>query len=435
MTNSTFHLHNTIYIGMDVHKESFTLCCYTLEDKQCWGGTKIDANFNLVLKYVQRAKEFYDLNAKVVCGYEAGCLGYSLQRFLTKHGIECIILAPSTMETAPKARKLKTDKRDAEVIARCLAMDSYKPVFIPTEQDEEIKRFVRMREDHQKLAKSLKQEINAFCLSHGYRFTAGKNHWTQKHMDWLQELQLSKIDRETLDTYLLSLGHLNETLNRLDKRIEEFAQMDAYREKVQRLCCFIGVKVYTALAIAVEIGDFERFANAKHFASYVGLVPGEHSSDKSITRLGITKAGNAHVRRLLVESAQHYSRGKTGQKSADLKKRQALCSPKDVAYADRCNERLREKSSRMRWTNKNYNVSKTAIARELACFMWGMVTEHHERGGAATITKEANNVKAATLAFRGRPLSLCPKKEVSPEPPSRKKGRGAAKRKQPNDKT
>lgn len=428
MKTNTSHIRDTIFIGMDVHKDSYTLCCHTIADNRYWGHTKMDANPNLILNYVKKAKEFFDLDAHVVCGYEAGCLGYSLQRFLAKYGIECVILAPSTMKKSSNERRLKTDKRDAESIASCLAMDGYKPVFVPTEYDEEVKRFIRMREDHLKIAKALKQEISAFCLSHGYRYTGGKNYWTQKHMEWLKKLSFSPLDRETLDTYLLSLQHLSETVERLDKRIEEFAQMDVYREKVEKLCCFIGVKVYTALAILVEIGDFERFANAENFASYVGLVPGEYTSDSSVKRLGITKAGNTHVRRLLTESSQSYSRGKVGAKSADLKRRQGKCSPKDVAYADRCNERLRRKCQKMQHTNKHFNVAKTAVARELACFMWGMLTGHHERGQVSENHEVTETICVTKPSDRGRPLSFGQKKEVSPEPPSRKKGRGVTKR-------
>lgn len=424
MRHSTSLIQNTIFIGMDVHKDSYTLCCYTIADNRYWGHLRMEAKPELILSYIDRAKEFYDVDANVVCGYEAGCLGYNLQRFLAKKGISCVILAPSTMKKSSNERKLKTDKRDAETIASCLAMNGYKPVFVPTKQDEEIKCFIRMREDHVKLAKALKQEINAFCLSQGKRYSEGKHYWTQTHMDWLNNLPLSPIDRETLDTYLLSLARLNETLQRLDKRIEEFAQLDAYRENVKKLCCFIGVRVYTAMAIIVEIGDFQRFGKAENFAAYVGLVPGEHSSDKSVLHLSITKAGNSHVRRLITESSQCYSRGKPGFKSAVLKKRQANCTDADVAYADRCNERLRRKCQRMKMCNKPFNVAKTAVARELACFIWGMITGHHNRSVSTEATFTADTLDSHQAGTRGRPLSFGQKKEVSPVPPSRKKGRG-----------
>ena len=433
MKTNTNRFENTIFIGMDVHKESISLCCYTPHDDRCWGHTKIDAKFELVLKYILNISEVYGLKGRkrleIVCGYEAGCTGFSLQRYLNQYNIPCFIMAPSTMAVSPKSRKQKNDRRDSEVIARCLGHNAYKPVFTPTEKDEEIKQFVRMREDQQKLAKSIKQEINAFCLRLGKRYEGGKNRWTQNHFKWLHDLKLSEINRETLNEYLLTLGHLLETLKRLEKRIEEFAQLDEYRDNVRSLCCFLGVNVYTALSIIVEIGDFNRFGCADNFAAYIGLVPGEHSSSNNVNRLGITKAGNAHVRRLLVESAQSYGRGRVGQKSAALKKRQEGCDAKDIAYADRCNERLRRKYYQLQARGKMINVTKTAIARELACFIWGMVTKHHEPHDSNNKDYSPKTDIVVKQQSRGEPFSLLSKKKVSPEPPSQKKPRGASKRK------
>lgn len=135
------------------------------------------------------------------------------------------------------------------------------------------------------------------------------------------------------------------------------------------------MKTQTALSTIVEVGDFKRFASAQHFASYLGLVPGEDSSGDSQNKLGITKAGNSHVRTLLVEAAQSYTRGQAGYKSKTLKERQYGNTADVIAYADKANERLRRKYYHMvLCKNKKANVAKTAIARELACFMWGMMT-------------------------------------------------------------
>ena len=162
----------------------------------------------------------------------------------------------------------------------------------------------------------------------------------------------------------------------MDRRIEELASKDEYKESVKKLCCFIGVQTHTALSVLVEVGDFKRFATADKFASYLGLVPGEDSSGDEKTRLGITKAGNRHVRQLLTESSQTYSRGQIGHKSKALKARQAGNLPQVIAYADKANERLRRKYYKMvLGKSKKHNVAKTAIARELACFMWGMMTD------------------------------------------------------------
>ena len=162
----------------------------------------------------------------------------------------------------------------------------------------------------------------------------------------------------------------------MDKRIGELALLEGYREAVKKLCCFIGVKTHTALSVLVGVGDFKRFASAKNFASYLGLVPGENSSGENQTRLDITKAGNRHIRLLLTEASQCYARGKIGFKSKELKSRQSGNTPEIIASADKANERLRRRYYKMVLGScKKHNVAKTAIARELACFMWGMMTD------------------------------------------------------------
>ena len=236
-----------------------------------------------------------------------------------------------------------------------------------------MKEYIRMRNDLKAELKRIKQQTLAFCQRHGLKYTLTKSPWTQAHLKWLQSLQLEGLYQETLDEYLLHLNQLTEKLERMDKRIEEMSNLETYRESVDRLTCFMGVKRLSALAVMVEVGDFKRFATAQHFASYLGLVPGEDSSGGGQNRLGITKAGNTHVRKILIEAAQSYGRGKIGYKSAVLKARQQGNPSQIIAYADRANERLRRKYYSMLFRGKKANVAKTAIARELACFFWGML--------------------------------------------------------------
>ena len=225
--------HNTLFVGMDVHKESFTLCCYCAETEKFFKIQKISPDSSLVIKYLKSAKEYYDVNAHVVCGYEAGCLGYSLYRELSAAGVECIILAPSTIPVEKGKKRIKTDKRDAMNIAKCLANNTYKPVHIPTEETEEIKEFIRMRNDHKLALKRIKQQINAFCLRHKLHYIAGRHKWTQTHLNWLRKLELDKMQREILDEYMQTLNYLIERIERLDKRIEEISQSPEYKEKVK----------------------------------------------------------------------------------------------------------------------------------------------------------------------------------------------------------
>jgi transposase len=368
--------YNTVYVGMDVHKESFSLCTFTIEEDKASHHQRTDADFKNVLKYLEYLRTIYGDNVNFVCGYEAGCLGYSLYHQLTNHNVNCVILAPTTMLEQRSRKRIKTDKRDAEIIARCLAQHNYSPVNIPTEKDEQTKEFLRMRDDHKLALKKVKQQILAFCLRHGYRYD-GNSNWTAAHIKWLRSLQPEALYKEILDEYLLTYTTLSDKLARLDKRIEELASQDEYREDVKKLSCFIGVKTHTALSVLVEVGDFKRFVTAQQFASYLGLVPGEDSSGDGQTRLGITKAGNRHIRLLLTEAAQCYGRGQIGFKSKELKSRQSGNLPEVIAYADKANERLRRRYYKMVLGKcKKHNVAKTAIARELACFMWGMMTDN-----------------------------------------------------------
>ena len=268
--------------------------------------------------------------------------------------------------------------RDAALIARCLAHHDYSPVHIPTEKDEQVKEFIRMRDDHRLALKKVKQQILSFCLRHGYHYDGTKNNWTQTHINWLRSLKLNGIHQETLDEYLLTYDYLTAKLERVEKRIKELASEEEYREKVHKLECFLGIKTQTALSVIAETGDFKRFPDAQHYASYLGLVPGEDSSGNDRNGVSITKAGNRHIRMLLVEAAHSYGRGRVGYKSKEMASRQAGNPPAVIEYADKANERLRRKYYRMVLKNgKQTNVTKTAIARELACFIWGMMTEHY----------------------------------------------------------
>jgi transposase len=362
-------MNSITYIGLDVHTTNYTICAYTIENDKAFAETTINPNFKELEKYLKKIQELQG-GGKLICGYEAGCLGYSLYQQLTAKGYECIILAPTTM---PKtAREIKTDRRDARWIAKCLAFGTYSKVYVPSDEDNAVKEYIRMRDDAKIMLKQTKQQIIAFCTRHGKRYD-GKCTWTQRHMQWLSTLDLGSVMlNETLAEYLITLAQLTEKIERFDKRIEEIASQERYAENAGKLQCFKGIKTHTALSFLAEIGDFKRFPTAEQFASFLGLVPGEHSSGEGQHRLGITKAGNTHLRRLLVEAANCYNRGTAGKKSKRIIQRQQGNAPEVIAYADRANDRLRRKYIKLA-LKRNSNIAKTAVARELACFIWGMM--------------------------------------------------------------
>ena len=371
-------MYRILKIGMDVHSKTYTLCAMEPvigEGERIFATVQVEADYKNVILFIENLKEKLGRNDTydIQCGYEAGCLGYTLYNQLTQAGVKCVILAPSTMMT-PQGKRIKTDARDAVMIARCLSYGSYHPVYIPTEEDDSVKEYLRMRDDHKQALKKIKQQIGAMCLRHGK--ICDSTNWSQKHLLWLRKLELAPLYRETLDEYMATYDELTSKIERFDRRIEEIASQKRYQEKVKRLGSLLGLKTHTALSLIVETGDFFRFKKGNTYAAYLGLVPGEHSTSDNVKRLSITKAGNTHLRRLLVEASQGLCKGRVGYKSKMLRARQAGNSAQVIAYADKANIRLRRKYYKLIQRGKKRNVAVTAVARELACFVWGMMTDN-----------------------------------------------------------
>ena len=369
-------MNRIIKIGMDVHSTNYTLCAMEptigAEDR-IFGQVQVAPDYKEVICFIESLKMklgFFD-HYSIECGYEAGCLGYTLYHQLMGAGIKCVILAPTTMLT-PQGQRIKTDKRDAHLIAQCLCYGGYHPVYIPTGEDDAVKEYLRMRDDHKLALKKLKQQINAFVLRHGNLYAGTK--WTIKHVTWLKKLELDSMYRETLDEYMVSYEEQEAKIERYDQRIEEIAAEARYKKNAEKLGCFLGISTHTALSLIVETGDFKRFAKGNTYAAFLGLVPGERSSSKNVNRLGISKAGNTHLRCLLIEAAKGICKGVIGHKSKKLRSRQSALPADVIAYADKANTRLRSKYYKMIRHGKKKNVAVAAVARELSCFIWGMMT-------------------------------------------------------------
>lgn len=369
-------MNRIIKIGMDVHSTNYTLCAMEptigAEDR-IFGQVQVAPDYKEVICFIESLKMklgFFD-HYSIECGYEAGCLGYTLYHQLMGAGIKCVILAPTTMLT-PQGQRIKTDKRDAHLIAQCLCYGGYHPVYIPTGEDDAVKEYLRMRDDHKLALKKLKQQINAFVLRHGNLYAGTK--WTIKHVTWLKKLELDSMYRETLDEYMVSYEEQEAKIERYDQRIEEIAAEARYKKNAEKLGCFLGISTHTALSLIVETGDFKRFAKGNTYAAFLGLVPGERSSSKNVNRLGISKAGNTHLRCLLIEAAKGICKGVIGHKSKKLRSRQSAQPADVIAYADKANTRLRSKYYKMIRHGKKKNVAVAAVARELSCFIWGMMT-------------------------------------------------------------
>ena len=286
-------------------------------------------------------------------------------------GIECVILAPTSMQKSVKNKINKNDRNDALNIATNMDNPLTAYVNVPDLEDEEIKEYIRMMNSVKKQFKTLKQQIKAFLLRAGISYS-GKASWTNGFMKWLRNLDLKPVLKETLNEMLANYYYFDERIECYTDRIEEFYHTERYEEQISKLRCFSGIDTLSAMTIQAEISDFSRFPKAKAFSAYVGLTEGEHSSGAKNNPTGLSKAGNKLVRSTLIECAQTLVKTNIYQKSKRIKAKQKGQSTEVIAYADKATKRLVKKFKRLRERNVPYNKAIAAVARELACFIWGM---------------------------------------------------------------
>jgi len=365
-------MSSLFYIGMDVHKESVRIAVLKGKGKETVYEGTLGNNVEKIVRFVR----FYADKGPTVAGYEAGCMGYTLQRALAAAEVECRVIPPNKIPRVGSQR-IKTDSRDAVLIARMLKNNEGGNIQIPTADDEATRDLLRCRDDLKVELHRCKQRLSKFLLRLG--FVYGKEHaWTMEHRKWMKGLVFSHpLHVETFEQYYALLETLEERLDRMDRRIEELAASEAYQEKTAKLRCFKGIDSLTALALVCEVGDYSRFSDAQAFMSYVGLVPSEYSSGGKRRQGGITKTGNTHLRNLLIESSWHYRY--YGSASTALKARRNGNSEIVIEYTDRALRRLQNKHVRLVRRGKSPKTATVAVARELAGFVWGMMTENYGR--------------------------------------------------------
>jgi transposase len=374
-------MNRVLYVGMDVHKDSYSLCTYDTKDKYMFSEATIKSETKAVLAYIKSIKSRYkDELIDIVCGYEAGPTGFSLCRALQKETISCVVMAPSSLPKSTDSKKKKTDKIDARQLALHLAHNTYKSVNVLTPEVEAIKELTRTRASALKAQKRAKQNLLSFLLRKGmvYPYGGRSKYWTQKFFTWLKTLEFTNAnERYSYEEYLTEVNHQIARIARIDEKIKEIAADPLIKDDVKKLCCFSGISTHIAVSLVSEIGDYSRFEKATYFASYLGLCPGIHASGLSNQSRGITKAGNSHLRCLLIEAAQAMSHSQLcGKKSLRLLARQKDMNPLVVAYADKATQRIKRKRNAMMFRGVNTNKATTAVAREMACFVWGMMTNN-----------------------------------------------------------
>jgi transposase len=358
----------TTYVGLDVHKDSIHVAMYLpgVGEPVEW---KTGHNGKTLPRLARRLRK--EAPGRVLSCYEAGPCGYAPQRALEKARVRCQVVAPALIPVKPGER-VKTDRRDARKLGRLLRSGDLTEVHPPTEEDEAVRDLCRAREDAKEDRERARHRLQKFLLRRGIFYTAGRKAWTGQHRRWLQGLRIGPgATQATLDTYLAALAEVEERLKALDGQLQELAQEERYRKPVGKLRCFQGVDTLTALTVVSELHGFFRFGSPRGLMAYLGMVPSEHSSGRTRRQGGITKAGNAHVRRVLIESAWHYRhRPSVGRRLAERREGQP---PWVIALADQAHRRLHRKYWGLLKRGKPVNKAVTAVGRELVGFIWAVL--------------------------------------------------------------
>ena len=361
-------MDSVYYVGLDVHKDSIRMAVLNEKEKESVYEATFENDIPRVLRKIAHFRE----KGEVVVAYEAGCMGYTLQRSLGEAHIECRVLPANKIDRSAIGR-VKTDARDALVIARMIKHNEADSILIPTEADEEARDLLRCREDMKAERQRTRHQLSNFLLRHGQIYQ-GKIHWTGAHVAWMKKLSFGSLTaQDTFDQYFCHLLELNSRLDRIDEKIIALAQNERYHDAIARLRCFKGIEYLTALACIVEVGDYRRFPSAGSFMAYLGLVPSEYSSGNKRQQGGITKTGNSHLRKLLIEAGWHY-RHRFPANAALIERRKGM-DERIITYADKATHRLQSKFWKMTYRGKSAKTAVTAAARELAGFIWGMMTE------------------------------------------------------------
>ena len=358
------------YIGMDVHKK--TIAIAIAEDKRNgevrFYGT-IDNNMTALKKVIRKLVAD---GSTLRFAYEAGPCGYKLYRDLTAENYDCIVVAPSLI---PKksGERIKTDPRDARSLARLHRSGDLTAVYVPAPEDEAMRDLVRAREDAIAAQKKAKQQLGAFLLRHGHIYS-GKNNWSEAHFNWIADIKMDHPSQQiTLQEYVSYVQICLKRTERFKEQIIELSTQWRMAPVVSALQALRGVSIIVAATTIAELGDLNRFDHPKQLMAFIGLVPSEHSSGESKKRGPITKTGNGHVRRVLVESSHAYRF--QARLTRPLLKRQEGLSDEVCEIAWKAQVRLCSRYRHLIDQGKPKNVTVTAIARELIAFMWAIIKE------------------------------------------------------------
>ena len=358
---------SVLYVGLDVHKMSMDVA---IAEAGPGAEVRFYGQIGGDLDSLDRAiRKLRATGAQLQFAYEAGPCGYVVYRHLTAQGWPCLVAAPSLIPRRPGDR-IKCDRRDALSLARLFRAGELTSVKVPDADDEAMRDLTRAREDAVSVERRAKQRTAAFLLRHGRRFP-GKTTWGRGHWRWLlQQVMEHPAQQIVLQEYLDAVAEAAARVQRLTAQIRELIPQWRQAPFVRAYQALRGVSLIVAATMAAEIGDLGRFANPKELMAHLGLVPSEHSSGATVRQGRITKTGNGHARRVLVEAAWAYRLRARLTRALHL--RQEGLSPTVREIAWKAQLRLCARYRRLFARGKNKPMIVTAIARELAAFLWAI---------------------------------------------------------------
>jgi transposase len=354
-----------LWVGMDVHKEFITVSVLEGDHERPRPAVTIPNEPLKVRRLFGRMKA----EGEVRSCYEAGSCGYEVYRQLVGMGLSCEVIAPGLIPVRSGDR-VKTDRRDAEKLARLLRAGELTSIRVPSEVEEALRDLCRCREDVREDVIRQRHRLLKFLLRHGRIYGEGK-HWTLAHWRWLRAQSFEEPLVQMV--FVEYLSHLESTLGRLralDQELGAVAEREPYKARVAHLRCLRGIDTLSAVMLLAEVCDFRRFEHPRELMAFLGLIPSEHSSGGKVRRGSITKTGNSHARRVLVEAAWHYRH--PPRRSGKVIARWKDQPGEIVAHAYKAQERLHRRYFRLVSRGKPSPVAAVAVARELCGFVWAI---------------------------------------------------------------
>ena len=354
------------FVGLDVHKDTIVIAVADEGQESASVITTIPHDVAQLTK--QLSKLVQDKSNLRVC-YEAGPTGFGMSRRLNAAGISCRVIAPSLIPRQA-GNRVKTDRRDACRLAQFLRSGDLTDVWVPDEQTEGLRDLERSRDDAKNAERVARHQLSKFLLRNDCVYREGRC-WTVAHSLWLRKQKFDdRCKQQVLEDYRQAVDDATARVKRLSDDIATMIRGMTLEPLVLALMSFYGIQLLSAVIIAAELGDLRRFKTARQLMSFLGLVVSEHSSGNSIRRGSITRTGNVHVRRILVEAVHHYRHLSVRSKAVDA--RRVGVSPAVVAIAKAAEKRLRQRSAHLDARGKPANKIRIAMARELAGFIWAV---------------------------------------------------------------